>query len=400
MYVSLKKGVVYLKYGIQHNFNLINKFLSINIHLKAMLKRFILIRNFLKSCCFFVSLLTINTTNAQINSNSLSMNSKIYLSNATSLNYTNNNKGFVSSCKNVNLEIKSGKDIYYNRQNNLQSKQTQLENQHRFYASNNKIANTGDWELAYFLPDFITNTDSGIISTPTELLDVTNAVDILGVDYIKNKGAKCVAFVTKTLGEKYAHSKLMADRYQSAQIQAFKAIDIAGYNFVTYRILQPNGQVECVLEFSAGLDYNRKSCNLESNLLVNSKQLNDLFYNFQLWADNENMLIELATNIISKIQSIAEIKFLSKTNPPTYIKTINQVNGGLIIDLVNNSNDSLVLVQLNSLIKISDKLSEQILLHVKPNEFNIVPIPLDIKFTGDILLFKNNILVDSYTVAQ
>jgi hypothetical protein len=367
-----------------------------------MLKRFIVIGNFLKSCCFIISLLIINTANAQINSNSFAVNNEIYLPHATSFKYTNNNKGFVSSCKNVNLEIKSGKDIYYNRLANLQSKQTQLENQHRFYSSNNKIANTGDWWLAYFLPDFITNTDSGIISTPTELLDVTNAVDILGVDYIKNNGAKCVAFVTKTLGEKYAHSKLMADRYQSAQIQAFKSIDIAGYNLISYKLLQSNGQIECVLEFSAGLNYNSKSCNLESNLLVNSKQLNDLFYNFKLWADDENMIIELATNIISKIQSIAEIKFLSKTSPNTYIKTINQVNGGLIIDLVNNSNDSLVLVQLNSLtkVKVNDKLSEQILLKVNPNEFNILPLPLNMRFIGDVLLFKNESLVDSYPIAE
>ncbi len=367
-----------------------------------MLIQFIIIRNFLKICCFAISLLTINTANAQINSNSFPVNDEIYLPNTTSLKYTYNNKGFVSSCKYVNLEIKSGKDIYFNRLTNLQSKSNQLENQLRFYASNNKIATTGDLDLAYFLPDFITNTDSGIISTPTELLDITNAVDILGVDYIKNKGVKCVAFVTKTLGEKYAHSKLMADRYQSAKIQGFEAIDIAGYNFVIYKLLQLNGQIECVLEFNAGLNYNSKGCNLENNLLVNSKQLNELFYNFQLWADDENMLIELATNIISKIQSIAEIKFLSKTNPQTYIKTINQVNDGLIIDLVNNSNDSLVLVQLSSLtkVKVNDKLSEQILLKVKPNELNILPLPLDVKFIGDILLFKNNILIDSYPVAE
>jgi hypothetical protein len=91
---------------------------------------------------------------------------------------------------------------------------------------------------------------------------------------------------------------------------------------------------------------------------------------------------------------------LSKTNPKTYIKTINQIDGGLIIDLVNNTNDSLLLIQLNLITKINNKSSEKLLLKVKPNEFNIVPIPLDKNFIGNISLFINNSLVDSYTVAQ
>ena len=62
------------------------------------------------------------------------------------------------------------------------------------------------------VPATVINTDAAYVTTPTDLVNFTNAIEVLAVDYTKGNTTKAVAFGTKTLGDVYSHTKPICDR--------------------------------------------------------------------------------------------------------------------------------------------------------------------------------------------
>jgi hypothetical protein len=55
-------------------------------------------------------------------------------------------------------------------------------------------------------------------STPTDLLELTNATEVLSVDYFDGNERQAVCLVTKTDGEVYSHTKSICDRVGGAEL--------------------------------------------------------------------------------------------------------------------------------------------------------------------------------------
>ncbi|MFX9019969.1 hypothetical protein ABTN35_20115, partial [Acinetobacter baumannii] len=72
------------------------------------------------------------------------------------------------------------------------------------------------------------------ITTPTDITSITNATDVLSIDYTYNSQAKAVSFATKTNGAVYEHTKVICDRLKGSTLINVSNTSISGVNMVTY----------------------------------------------------------------------------------------------------------------------------------------------------------------------
>jgi hypothetical protein len=73
----------------------------------------------------------------------------------------------------------------------------------------------GKWNAAEALvPEIGSDSTDAFKSTPTDLLELTNATEVLSVDYFDGNERQAVCLVTKTDGEVYSHTKSICDRVE------------------------------------------------------------------------------------------------------------------------------------------------------------------------------------------
>ncbi|MFY7886962.1 MAG: hypothetical protein ACOVOV_19170, partial [Dolichospermum sp.] len=98
-----------------------------------------------------------------------------------------------------------------------------------------------DLRLVDLVPSTVLGTDRAYISSPTDLVNFTNADEVLSVDYTKTNINKAVAFGTRTLGDVYNHTKPICDRLKGSEILEIKQISVNGITLLAYKVKQHTG---------------------------------------------------------------------------------------------------------------------------------------------------------------
>ncbi|MFX6949610.1 hypothetical protein ABTH81_21250, partial [Acinetobacter baumannii] len=84
-------------------------------------------------------------------------------------------------------------------------------------------------KLSDILPTSLSNSAyKSLITTPKDLLAITNAKDILSIDFVKNNVANAVAFGTQTSSEVYDHTKPICDRLKGAELIGLQTTNVKG----------------------------------------------------------------------------------------------------------------------------------------------------------------------------
>jgi hypothetical protein len=169
----------------------------------------------------------------------------------------------------------------------------------------------GSLQLSNIIPTSTINTNKTFISTPTDLVNFTNAIDIFSVDYLQNNNTRAVALATKTLGEVYSHTKAICDRLKEAELFEVKKVNVRGFDLILSKLKQVNGEVEYVINFSLGLNKNRNTFGLQSNWLTDNYAKEDTMYNFQLWGASYNTALNMASDVLAKMDSVRKIVALA-----------------------------------------------------------------------------------------
>ncbi len=256
--------------------------------------------------------------------------------------------------------------------------------------------------LNALMPTSIAGAEIPYVSTPTDLVNFTNAVEVLAVDYTKNNNIKAVAFGTKTLGDVYTHTKPICDRLKGAELMEVKTINVNGYSLMAYKVRQRTGETEFAMNLSAGTAANRNSISLQSNWFTDSYVQDEKLYNFQLWAVSYDMVKAMAQDIVNRLQANGTVNAVTTTDlPKAYISNGSRTNTNLNVTIQNNTAATTGYFELKEKANENSAVTtRQIAFNLNANNVSNVTIPVKDNYEGNIYVYVNNTLTDLVYLAD
>ncbi len=202
-----------------------------------------------------------------------------------------------------------------------------------------------------FIPiDILPNSET-FLSSPTDLIPITNAVDVFSVDYYMNEGRVASILALESNNGVYEHTKYVCDRLHGAEILDlwnFPLDDIN--NFIVVKYLQPNG----IIEYSTSLSFYENengNYNVESHWNLDDYTFNDQYYTLQIWANNISNLQGVTNEVLSLIKNEKTIDQYSFSDIPNlYIKKIEYQNHIVKLHVINHSASNSIEVTSNILL--------------------------------------------------
>lgn len=197
--------------------------------------------------------------------------------------------------------------------------------------------------LRDFIPlDVIKNTQT-IITSPKDLINITNASDIFSVDYLNTKNQPIASILTlKTNNGVYEHTKYICDRLLGAEILSIGTMYLDEQPFIKTVIKNPGGEIEHVVSFAVRESENN-TYTVESHWNLDKYTLNTAFYNYQIWSNSVDDLFTLASSIITSFKSQRNVKeYINSTPPKIYVRKGDYKNGKLNLNIVNTYNKTAI----------------------------------------------------------
>ena len=235
-------------------------------------------------------------------------------------------------------------------------------------------------------------------TSPTDITNFTNALDVQAQDYTDNAKCKAVAFATKTSGVIYNHTKPVCDRLKEAVLQDIQNVTIGNVNLIQYKLQQYNGIIEYAISFTAGKNVSSNFYEIQSKWLTEDYSGLDTMYNFQIWGVNPQVVKSMAADVLSKLNnSLPYYQLTYSPVPQTYIMSHRRNQKSLDITINNktaNTTASLYVTDYQN--ELSKALPYRVLpVTINPNGKTIVSVDMEDKYQADVKLFDaNNVLVN------
>lgn len=191
-----------------------------------------------------------------------------------------------------------------------------------------------------FIPiDTLANTET-FISSPTDLELITNASEVFSVDIFRGDSRLAAIFATTTENGVYEHTKYICDRLKGGAINDLKSVRIGYADFVVADILQPEGNREYALSFSAR-EINDDKLEIQSHWSLEHYPAEEDYYNFQIWASNEDDLKKLALKTMQLLNEYKQIATMTTTGSPSVFVSKGEYKNGLLnLKLINKTNST------------------------------------------------------------
>lgn len=214
----------------------------------------------------------------------------------------------------------------------------------------------GVHDLRSPIPEFGPSGVQGREVSPSDLLPVTNAVDLAAVDYVDATGRRLgVVFAAATeTGEVYEHTKVVCDRLRGAALEAIEIVELAGHEFVAAQLVHPDGAVDYTVSFVV---YDRgDTFELDSRFILDDyapPATGRPTYNYQVWAETREGMELLASEMIARLGAIAPVAFRADGAPirvpDVYVRTGAYSEGRLVLEVVNRADATRLLLEDGSL---------------------------------------------------
>ncbi len=255
----------------------------------------------------------------------------------------------VGSCD-VNTEASGGNDGGVESNNRLSQKINarnywRKKSNYRFLKANaKKIVKMSSYKkkksasisLQDFIPLNILSNTTAIESTPTDLLGITNATEVLSVDYLRNSKTIAALLITKTTDGVYEHTKYICDRLMGAEILSVSSMYFNEQPFIKTLIKHPNGDKEFVISFS--IKETNGSFKVDSHWNLDRYDANSKYFNFQIWSNSIDDVYKLSKEILDLAAVQKPINMYNTSHAPnTFIRKGAYKNGKLSLEIVNKS---------------------------------------------------------------
>ncbi len=200
--------------------------------------------------------------------------------------------------------------------------------------------------ISYFIPEQGPAQTRAYISTPADLLAITNANEIFAVDYLQQNNSRRAAIlaIATDPGTVYEHTKVICDRLTGASLEEIRHIQIAGQPFILSKLVHPNGYVDYAVSFIATWRNNGFTIdNRWHNELYNPNGSQEVF-NFQVWSVTPQFTRELVEDILTAMGTAGQLQFRNANSmpqiPQVYVQNGKYRNGKLLLNLVNTNGAS------------------------------------------------------------
>ncbi|WP_299117767.1 T9SS type A sorting domain-containing protein [uncultured Winogradskyella sp.] len=192
--------------------------------------------------------------------------------------------------------------------------------------------------LEDFIPVGVIGETEAINSSPTDLLEITNATEIFAVDYMNADTPIATILALKTEDGVYEHTKYICDRLLGGELIAVSTINIDEQQFIKSVIKNPDGTHEFVLSLSAKVINNDADFAVESHWNLDKYEENTTFYNFQIWANTVDDLYLLGAEVLNLLAIEKPITDYNNSEPPVvFVRKGEYNNGGLDLEIINNN---------------------------------------------------------------
>jgi hypothetical protein len=184
-------------------------------------------------------------------------------------------------------------------------------------------------------------TETTYVSSPTDLIGITNAQEVYSVDYYENDKRVAAVLATVTTGGIYGHSKAICDRLNNSTLEDVRQITLNGYEIIMAKIKRENGNLEYALNFSI---QNLGSENTLHSYWNIDQYPTGNYNNFQVWGSTMGQVCSITKYIISQYKSKGTLLQGNTTTkiPSIFVKKGYYKNGQLHLKIINKSKASSV----------------------------------------------------------
>ncbi|MBF4984800.1 DUF4114 domain-containing protein, partial [Nonlabens mediterrranea] len=179
-------------------------------------------------------------------------------------------------------------------------------------------------------------TETAYISTPQDLINVTNATEVFSVDYYEQNDRIAAVLATASTGSIYDHSKAICDRLNSSVLEDVRSVTVGGHKIISSKLVRASGEIEYALGFSIKLGANQNE--LFSFWEIGQYPPGD-FYNFQIWGSSYSQVFALTNNILANLNQAQPVVSSAVANniPPVFVSSGYYQDGQLHLQLTNKT---------------------------------------------------------------
>ncbi len=250
----------------------------------------------------------------------------------TSTVSSGNNGGLES---NGNLATLIAKRNFERTKNNLIStKETQSQ-----FSKENVIAKStvSTVTLDTYLPlTGMYGTETAYVSTPQDLINVTNATQVFSVDYYDQNDRIAAVLATESIGSVYDHSKAICDRLNNSVLEDVRFVTVNGHKIISSKLVRATGEIEYALGFSVQLGGTQNE--LFSFWEIGQYPSGD-YYNFQIWGSSYSQVFALTNTILGNLNQTTPVFSTAVANniPPVFVSSGYYKGGQLHLELTNKT---------------------------------------------------------------
>ncbi len=196
---------------------------------------------------------------------------------------------------------------------------------------------TSSIDLLSYVPEGIIASNKSYVSSPTDLIGITTAKEVVGVDYMNGEEVVAALLTTLTEGQVYDHTKVICDRLKGAELKNIELKNYSGYKLIQSCIVRETKEVEYAISFSLVPDGQGKYY-LESLWNLSDYSKGDEVINMQVWSKTPAYTQELVTSLIKNASESLDISQIRQPElPSTYVKKAYYSSGRIKMEMNNNS---------------------------------------------------------------
>jgi|GEM_PF-368331 len=187
---------------------------------------------------------------------------------------------------------------------------------------------------SYFPETGMFGTEIAYVSSPEDLIPITNANAIFSVDYYQSEHRVAAGLATATSGKIYDHSKTICDRLNGSKLLDVRTVQIRNHTVVSTKIERATKEIEYAMTFSI----KKGAFENEIYSLWNIADYPEGEYmNFQVWGGSVAQVANLANHIVDTFLSEKPLRShkVAQRIPTIFVKKGSYNAGQLTLNIVN-----------------------------------------------------------------
>lgn len=210
--------------------------------------------------------------------------------------------------------------------------------------------------LSALVPEIGPDSTDAFQSTPTDLLELTNATEVLSVDYFNGNEREAVCLLTKTNDNVYSHTKSICDRVGGAELLSANNIMVGGvYPGTLISLRRAGGGIEYAMSFSLR-EKTATEYEYNSHWNVSGYPTGGTYLNFQLWGTKPMDVFFLSEKILENFTKTFTIsKDPGFTPSPDLVMRYGEYSQGKFVTTIINKRRKTGQVHLNGTVRNSEQ---------------------------------------------